>query len=248
MAALQEATTVFEPLIRVANRLAVVPDINTKYKAPWAGWDAFEYIPENVTAAFNNPKAGINTKDHGEIDALSTGDDDIGLTMTTVRPRAIDLTRAYSMVQQLVAARVAAAGVAARPAFVHRYFDPHAETNFMVCLEGFAKAGGLYANDKVTRVFFWNVEQVSEGGGRGRGGGGGGGRRGGRGGGGGGSPGQATFGWSNDGIFTASYTLKAQPEPGRDALLTGTGYDGVPLLDPSKRMDWFDIDAATLVA
>ncbi|MDP9439256.1 MAG: hypothetical protein M3P49_11000, partial [Actinomycetota bacterium] len=248
--ALQEATTVFEPLIRVANRLTVVPNINTKYKAAWPGWDAFEYIPEDVTAAFNNPKAGIQTRDYGEIDALPTGDDDIGLTMTTVRPRAIDLTRAYSMVQQLVAARVASTGVSARPAFAHRYFDPHAETNFMACLEGFAKAGGLYANDRITRVFFWNVEQVSEGGGGGRrrggGGGGGGGRR--RGGGGAGSPGEAKFGWSNEGVFTAAYTLKAQPEPSRDSMLLGTGYDDSPVLDINKRMDWFDIDAATLVA
>ncbi|MDP9439798.1 MAG: hypothetical protein M3P49_13835, partial [Actinomycetota bacterium] len=100
---LGSSSTVFRPLIRVANRRATVPHITTKYKAPWAGWDNFEYIPEDVTAKFDNPKQGIDTKDYGEIDSLPTGQDDVGLTMTTVRPKAIDLTRAYNMVQSIIA-------------------------------------------------------------------------------------------------------------------------------------------------
>lgn len=239
-----QSPTIYKPSIWVAERNTALPDITLPFRDPWpAGWEKFQGLPEDATLDFSNPKEGIQTKDLGELDRLPTGEDTIGLTMSTAVPKAVDLTRAYNLVRSAVAANVEPGSE--RPAFEHAYFDPHAETNFMIGLEGYARAGGLYENERFVRAFIYNVEQAEEGGRGGRGGGGGGGRRGGGGGRGGnasGDPGQMKFGWSNEGAVVVAYTLKAFSEPGRDTLVTGTGYDDAPLLDPQARLDMFYIE------
>lgn len=238
--------TIYKPSIWVAERKTALPSTSLAFRSAWpAGWAKFQGLPEDATLDFSNPKEGIKTKDLGELDRVPTGEDSIGLKMSTAVPKAVDLTRAYNLVRSAVAASTVAGSE--HPAFEHAYFDPHADTNFMIGLEGYARAGGLYDNERFVRAFIYNVEQAEEGG-RGGGGGGGGGRRGGGGGGGGrggnasGEPGQMKFGWSNEGAVVVAYQIKAFTEPGRDTLVAGTGYDSAPQLDPQARLDLFYIE------
>lgn len=238
-------------MIAVAELGTPLPGIEVPFRAfdqyP-VGYAKFQGLPEDATLKFENPKEGIQTKDMGELDRLPTGEDSIGLEMSTAVPKAIDLSRAYNLVRSVVAANTVAGSE--RTAFDHYYFDPNADNNFMVVLEGFARAGGFYENDQFIRCFIYNVEQAVEGGK----GGGGGGKKGGGGGGGGkkgggdsGEPGAMKFGWSNEGAVIVKYQLKAGTHPGRDALVAGTGYDDAPQLDPQSRLDMFAIPIPAVV-
>lgn len=125
--------------------------------------------------------------------------------------------------------------------------NPNYLPRLRLVIEGFAQEGGLFPEDRMVRLFGFNVTaaEVGGGGGGGRrgggGGGGGGGRRGGgRGGGGGANPGSVSFGWKGDDAnLEVALDIKFLPDANAAADLTTAGYPEA-IQDRLGRFAWYN--------
>ena len=113
-----------------------------------AGWLRYQNWINGLTINFNNPMENFTTSDNGVILVAPSGADSITVTGGNRTPRS-EFLKWLNGLQKIV--KAAAVGPPAYPAAEVFNFNPNEENRFMLWIEGWSDAGGLYPTARILR-------------------------------------------------------------------------------------------------